>query len=450
MTGIGDDRTPHIFRNVGATRTPGSTEPWFVEVTDQIMPVREPASVSLFADLDNDGDLDIVASRRFVSANYPLGNHREVGIMYYENVAGTFVPGTSDPTLGYDPSSTHGGLALADVDNDSDLDIVFAHNGGGNGVGGPGFYIRNDGLPNLVDDTAGFGADLSQITRYFSVVLADFNGDLLPDLHAAVDFFSDYHARNMGNGTFMNVTTAVNATHLGSDMGLSVGDFDNDGDFDIYSTNINEGVLYVNDGQGTFQNEAGSRGCAVYQSGFGAAVIGWGTAFVDFDHDRDLDIVVTAYGEPGHLFENDGTGHYQRVTNSSGMTELLGHGLVPFDYDNDGDVDVLLMRTGLQLPTLYENRTVMPDRHWLTIELEGTRSNRNGVGARIEVHTPDGVRMTRNIMAGSSFKSGPPMNAHFGMGNAIRARQIRVFWPSGTVQTMRKVLVDRVLRIVEP
>ena len=249
ITGIGPRRGPRMYRNLGGVRGPNG--PWFADVTHTVMPDDvEPASVSIFGDLDNDGDLDLVSSRRFTSPSRPLGNPREVGIMYYENVGGRYVKGTSDPSLGWDPDSSHGGLTLGDVDVDGDLDIVFVHNGGGNGIGGPGFYIRNDGIPNLVDATASFGANLDQVTRYFSVVLADFNGDLALDVHAAVDFFMDYHARNDGNGNFSFATQAANTTNLGADMGLAIGDMDNDGDLDIYSTNIGVGVLYVNDGNG--------------------------------------------------------------------------------------------------------------------------------------------------------------------------------------------------------
>jgi len=449
ITGIGMSRVPRIFRNLGGVR--GSNGPWFEDVTSSVMPANaEPGSVSIFGDLDNDGDLDLITSRRFVSAQHPNGDPREVGIMYYENRGGHFVRGRSDLSLGWDPYSTHGGLTLGDVDLDGDLDIVFVHNGGGNGVGGPGFYIRNDGLPDLVDDTVNFGANLSQVTRYFSVVLADFNGDLKLDLHAAVDFFVDYHARNDGYGVFSHVTQDSGTTNTGSDMGLAIGDIENDGDLDIYSTNINQGVLYVNNGDDTFQNEASARGCASWNTGFGTS-IGWGTTFADFDNDRDIDLLFVARGKPGHLFRNFGDGTFGRFTNPSGlMDQLGGHGLVAFDYDRDGDEDFLVMRNAPLQPGLYENVTERAGRHWLSIELEGTRSNRDGVGARIEVHTPDGERMTRVITAGSSFKSGPPMSAHFGLGSGQRARQIRVFWPSGVIQTMRSVPVDRVLKIVEP
>lgn len=449
ITGIGHRRTPRIYRNMGATRAAG--DPWFVDVTNQVMPPdREPGSVSIFGDLDNDGDLDLVTSRRFITPQHPDGDPDVVGIMYYENVGSRYVKGTSDPAIGWDPESSHGGLTLGDVDVDGDLDIVFVHNGGGNGVGGPGFYVRNDGLPNLVDATQDFGANLGQVTRYFSAVLADFNGDLALDLHSSVDFFRDYHARNDGFGNFSHVTVEAGTTNLGSDMGMTVGDMDNDGDLDIFSTNINRGVLYVNNGDDTFQDEGHARGCASWDVGFGS-MVGWGTTFADFDNDRDLDLVFVSYGQTGHAFRNLGDGQFDRYTHSTGLqNELRGHALVAFDYDRDGDEDLLVVRTNNMRPGLYENITERNGRHWLSVELEGTSSNRDGIGARIELTTPDGVKLTRVITAGSSFKSGPPLSAHFGLGSSTRARQIQVFWPSGKIQTLRGVAVDRLLQIVEP
>ncbi|MFT5050010.1 MAG: hypothetical protein ACI8QZ_001403 [Chlamydiales bacterium] len=449
ITGIGVGRGPRIFRNLGGERN--GSGPWFEDVSSSVMPADfEPGSVSIFGDLDNDGDLDLITSRRFRTAQHPTGDVHEIGLMYYENVGARYIRGRSDISLGWAPNSVHGGLTLGDVDLDGDLDIVFVHGGGGNGVGGPGFYIRNDGLPDLVDDTQHFGANLDQVNRYFSVILADFNGDLRLDLHGAVDFYQDYHASNDGIGNFTYTTQSAGTTNTGSDMGLAIGDMDNDGDLDLYSTNINQGVLYVNNGDDTFQDEAYARGCASWDSGFGT-IIGWGTSFADFDNDRDLDLLFVARSKPGHLFRNLGGGNFARYTNAGGLQDRLGgHGLVVFDYDRDGDEDFLVMRSGVLQPGLYENTTERAGRHWLSVELEGTRSNRDGVGARIELHTPDGERLTRVITAGSSFKSGPPMNAHFGLGDAVRARQIRVFWPSGVIQTLRGVAVDRVLRIVEP
>lgn len=440
--------SPQVYRNHGGDIAAGRGVRWFGNVSPYCMPPNAtPASAGILADLDQDGDQDMVVSYRYPHPGLPSGNHLDVGIRYYENSGRYFRNGVVIPDLGRD-ATRHGGLALGDVDGDSDLDIVFQHNGAGGGLGGPGFFIRNNGLPNLVDDTAAFGADLGQSRRNFSAVLVDFDRDGDLDLHTAVDFFPDYHCHNNGDGTFEFVSPQVGTMNGGADMGLAIGDIENDGDLDIYSTNIGIGVLYVNDGDGNFQNEAVPRGCGSWGSAHGVAV-GWGTMFADFDHDMDQDLVFVAYAAPGLFFENDGTGHFTTYEQEDVGLILLGHGLITFDYDKDGDLDVLTMRQGMQFPHLFENRSpVLEGRHWLVVELEGVQSNRDGVGAYVEV-TAGGVTQTRAILAGQSFKSGPPMNAHFGLGTNAVADEVRVLWPSGLVQTLENVATDRYLEIVE-
>jgi hypothetical protein len=299
-----------------------------------------------------------------------------------------------------------------------------------------------------VDCTATQGRSIGVLRRYFSVLLADFTGDGLPDLHAAVDFHPDFHCDNVGDGVLVDVSLAAGTTNTGSDMGLAIGDIENDGDLDIFSTNINFGVLYVNKGSGTFKDEADARGVGTWPS-IGLC-IGWGTAFADLDHDQYEDLVCVGWGSPGYVWRNKGNGTFKLAT-PAGNLNLLGQTLVPFDFDRDGDVDLLVLDTGKNAtPHLYEN--VSPSlaaRHWLVVEPEGTLSNRDGVGTIVEV-TAGGVTMTRPIMAGYSFKSGPPMNAHFGLGDYGTADTVIIRWPSGIVQTLADVPGDRYLEAVEP
>jgi hypothetical protein len=315
------------------------------------------------------------------------------------------------------------------------------------GTGGPGFFVRNDGLPTLVDATVSFGAGLSDLRRNFSTLLADFDRDGWLDLHTAVDFTMDYHCRNLGDGSFEHVSTQVGTTNGGSDMGVAVGDIENDGDLDIYSTNIGIGVLYVNDGSGHFSNDALAHGVGSW--GFPPPT-GWGTIFGDFDHDRDQDLVFVAYGAPGFFYENDGQGQFIRRIGANLGLDLLAHGLLGFDYDRDGDLDLLVLpRSGSQTPRLYDNRSPgLAGRHCHVVDPVGVYSNRDGVGARVEVTVGD-VTMTRVVLAGESFHSGPPMLAHFGLGDAAVADEVRVTWPSGIVQVLEDVAADRYLEVVE-
>lgn len=450
---------PQIFRNNGARiaspRPPrfslrgvssilqptGPRIPLFTNVTKKVMPKEtRTASLSMFADLDNDGDPDLVVVDRL--SEVPLGAN--TGIVIYKNRGGRYTRVGDDDSLARHFTRL-GGLALADTDNDGYLDIVMGHNAAN---GGPGFYLHNERSLRFSDRTENFGQALGT-NRYWSLVLADFNHDGHVDLHGAIDFWRDLHCRNLGNGHFLDVSQAAGTTNTGSDMGLAIGDPDNDGDLDIYSTNINIGVLYENSGFGNFNNTAASWGVSSFSEPGPGSAIGWGTAFVDFDHDGFEDLVVIANGETGDLYRNTGFRGFEEVTAGSGL-QLSGHSLLPFDYDKDGDQDLLLLAGFETHAKLYENTTpILAHRHWLSIQLEGTLSNREGVGARIQV-TAGGNTMTRAILCGYSFKAGPPTLAHFGLGGATSATEIRIEWPSGTIQTLTDVPVDRYLKITEP
>lgn len=449
ITGAGNQQ-PQFFHNRQNYLAAYGTGGLFLNVTTSVFPSgAHNGTASVFADIDNDGDPDLVMSRRHLNRATGNTTSKHTGIEFYINqdIGRRFEPLGADENLGRD-FTPHGGLTLGDADLDGDLDVLFTHNGGGNGIGGPGFFLRNLGNSTFIDDTVAFGANISTPTRYFSTVLCDFNQDLWPDMHSSVDFYSDMHCRNLGDGVFQNVSIQVGTTNQGADMGLAIGDPDMDGDFDMYSTNINVGVFYENDGTGNFNDTAASHGISSFTHGLNTSV-GWGTAFADFDLDMDEDLIVVGSLGKAELFENDGTGQFSRASSGAGI-QLLGRTLVTFDYDQDGDLDVLLSYEGTgNTPRLYENITSSTaGRHWLVIDPVGTTSNADGVGCHVEVRVGD-TRMHRMITIGTSFKSGQPLNAHFGLGDATVADEVKIYWPSGVVSSLLNVQGDQRLKIYE-
>lgn len=400
----------------------------FTDMTSSVLPEGTPqASMAIFADLDNDGDLDLNLVDRHG------GTYLDTSYCNLRNDGGSYTLMEHSGTLARH-NSRIGGMALADVDNDGLLDVVATH------YFGPGYSMHNEGGFVFVDSTSRFGANLNMDTRHWGCVFGDFNNDGFVDLHHAIDFFLDYQARSNGDGTFTDVSRLVHVDNLGADMGVTIGDIDNDGDFDIFSSNIGVHCLYVNDGTGNFSDQANARG--VRTTGNGVGSIGWGVSFSDFDLDRDVDLAMV--GDMG-LFENDGTGHFTRAFAGSGLT-LGGGSLVSFDYDNDGDLDVLVFNNRAEL---FENVTPRNGNHWLGVQLHGTTSNSYGVGARVEVNAR-GTQMMREIQCGTSYMSAGPMIAHFGLGDSNQAFKVKVRWPSGKKSFLRNVPADQYITIREP
>ena len=412
-----------MFRNLG-NKT-------FENVTSTVLPANLPnAAMSLFADIDNDGDLDLVFARYV--ANDPL----HTCLDYLINTNGTFSE-VGNSCKGAEYNAMAGGLVVGDPDRDGDLDIIMTH------WDGPGWYFLNSGSLSFSEVAAQRIPGLEFSTFHFAPVFADFNNDGWPDLHVAVDVDADYHARNQGGGYFENISNQWDSVEGASDMGIACGDIENDGDLDFFVTNIGHHVLHVNDGSGLFSEESAARGVQFN----GQEGIGWGTAFVDFDHDTDLDLVFVTTGVPwGSLFENDGLGFFSDVTAGGGMV-LQGAGLAPIDYDKDGDMDLIIADPSR--PYLYENVTPsLVGRHWLQVELQGIESNTKGIGARISV-TANGQTMIRELMGSYSFYAGPPVRAHFGLGSASLVETLRIEWPSGKIQILNDVAVDQHLVVTE-
>lgn len=450
MSGTEDARVRLFLNRTGLIQA-GFGGPLFAEVSSVVFPQgSNPASHAIFADIDNDRDLDIIAVRRFPDPQSGSNGLQDTGIEFYrnDNHGREFVRLATPDSLGHD-LTPYGGLTVGDPDRDGDLDVVFLHNGGGNGIGGPGFYLRNNGDSTFTDATTTFGGGLGVATRYFSAIMFDFSSDGALDLHCAVDFFTDRHFQGQGDGTFQNVAQTVGTTNQGSDMGLAIGDPDGDGDFDLYSTNINVGVFYENDGAGNFTNTANQHGINSFNQGLSTCV-GWGTAFADYDLDGDEDLIAVGAFGLGELFENDGTGHFAKVSNGAGIT-LIGRSLVNFDFDKDGDLDIMVAYAGSnQTPRLYENvSAVAENHHWLRVQPFGVQSNGRGLGAHVEI-VVRGVSIHRAVVAGNSFKSGFPYEAHFGLGMSTVVDEVRVYWPSGLTTVMTDVPADRTLRVVEP
>ena len=412
-----------------------------------------------FADLDNDGDLDLIV------LNDDDGTNLFSESKIFRNDGATFVDVTADS--GFRPTGLpRCGMAIADIDHDGLLDI-YATNWGValKESGGKSVMYKNLGGLQFEDITEQSGLSLAQSAQSFSAIFSDFDGNGDADLFVAIDvgrnaaYFND-------NGTFTEAAAATGLDHEGNDMGIAAGDIDNDGDLDLFTSNIADptnlfgfdlhNALLVNESSGSnvrFQNESLKRGV-------GDSFWAWGTEFTDVDNDGDLDLIVVGGNDevvsrydlhsplldaPSILFLNDGTGVYSRSTGTALDSPRDSRALIAFDYDRDGDEDLLV--TNVNQPVqLLENQA--PTAHsWLQVSLRQRAGlNSRGVGAVLYVKA-NGVTQRRDIILGESYLAGVPAEVHLGLGSAAAVDELRVVWSSGEQSIVRNVKANQHLTV---
>jgi enediyne biosynthesis protein E4 len=413
-------------------------------------------------DVDNDGDPDLFVARW---RSYAL---------YRNRGDGTFEDATASAGLGGDrdwPTSA----AFADFDGDGDLDLYVAHylvwheespmicrdpKFGANRLCNPGLFpsqpdhlFRNDG-GRFVEVTREAGI-VDTHGRGMGVVTADIDGDGRVDIYVANDQSANFLWRNLGGFRFEEVGHVAGVAASGSGgyqagMGVDCGDIDGDGQPDLVVTNFyDEGTsLYQNLGQGIFNDRSEAFGLTTATR----ARLGFGISFLDANNDGRLDLVQanghvddfrpeSAYAMPMQLFLGGSNGRLKDVGDRAGppfRAERLGRALAVGDVDNDGRLDILM--ACLDAPLMYAHN-LTDGGHYLTLRLEGTASNRDGVGAKVAVTAAGRARVAWRKGGGSYQAAGDP-RLHFGLGDADRAESVEVRWPSGRVDRLGPLAAD--------
>ena len=429
-------------------------------------------------DYDNDGYEDL-----YVTA---YGGNR----LYHNNGNGTFTDVTAKSGTGGDTdagNSWYTSAAWVDLDSDGRLDLIvlryvkwdFADVYCGERKAGYRSYCHPDLFPAirpLVYHNNGDGTfteigekiGLGKPGKGLGIAVADFDGDGKIDLAVANDSMPEFLFHNKGDGTYeetgLTAEIAVDGdgrTYAG--MGIVFQDFDNDGLPDLIITNLanQKYALYKNNGDGSFTYDT-------YTSGLAQMTLlhsGWGIDFLDYDNDGFKDLLVTQghdldtvelnypqvhYKEPMLLARNMGDGTFADVSRDSGAVfsqRWVGRGMAVGDFDNDGHLDAVVTTNG---GPAYLLRNETPTKnHWLGLLLVGHKSNRDAIGARIQLTTSKG-RQYWTVSTTGSYLSSRDKRAHFGLGGDTEAASVEIHWPSGIVQKLEHVKGDRVLRVDEP
>lgn len=441
----------HLYRNDGAGK--------FTDVTNRAKLGGDVFSMAaIAADYDNDGHTDLL-----VTGYGRVILYRNLGDGTFEDVtrkAGIEIPGWSI------------GAAWLDYDKDGCVDVLigryvrfdpdYRNYYAADNYPGPLDYppesnvlLHNDcnGSFKDVSDTAGIARFKS---RAMGVTAADFDLDGYPDIYIANDKTENFLFHNEKNGTFkeMALSAGVAYGQAGentSAMGPVFGDFDLDGLVDLWVSDSKYNRLMKNVGRLRFQDVTERAGI----SQLAAQYVSWGTAAHDFDNDG-LDDIFIAHGGLIHMvpqehsvFRNLGGMKFEDVSGGAGPffeVKSVARGAAFADYDNDGRIDAFILNLGS--PAFLLHNISPAANHWLAVKLVGAKSNRDGIGARVEVEA-GGLRRARERVAGSGYLSQDDPRLHFGLGSTAKADKLTVLWPSGIRQTVENPGVDRVVTVEE-
>ena len=437
------------------------------------------ASSVAIGDYDNDGFDDLFVT--YWGSN----------VLYHNNGDGTFTDVTEKAGLLEHHVRWGSGCTFVDYNRDGLLDLCVANylefdfksvpvpgtdsncnwksipvNCGPRGLPpGAVWLYRNNGDGTFTDVTTTSGLAKAKRSYAMTTVAADFDNDGWPDIYVACDSTPSFLFRNNHDGTFREIglETGVALNDDGMEqagMGLGIGDYNLDGNLDIFKTHFADdtNVLYRNDGHGSFADVTIPSGLAVE-----TRFVSWGAGMVDLDNDGypdlfmvtgnvypELEVKLSQYPlkTPSAVFRNLGGGKFEELIDEAGPGVAEPHcsrGCAFGDFDNDGDIDILVVNLN-EPPSLLRN-DVTGTNHWLKVKLEGTHSNRGAIGARVTA-SYGGKVQAQEVLSQASFYSANDLRLHFGLGSATHA-DLKIRWPNGLQEQISSVPADRLIIVRE-
>lgn len=470
----GDGPAPsnRLYRNTGNNK--------FVDVTERAGLIRTGWGQGVCAgDFDNDGFADLFIT--YWGSN----------VLYRNKGDGTFQEITEKAGLVHRETRWGSGCSFVDYNRDGHADLVVANyvdfdmrntpvpgssphcqwKGqpvmcGPRGLkGSRSALYRNNGDGTFTDVSEKAGVTRPAGYYGLGVLTADFDNDGFTDFYVACDSTPSMLFRNNRDGTFTDIAVRAGAAYNEdgkeqAGMGVDAADFDGDGWLDIVKTNFSDdtSTLYRNNGDGTFTD-------ATFPSGLGVnnQFLGWGVAFLDIEHDGWPDIFIAnghvypevdtlglsyRYRQRKIVYWNRRDGKFADVSTAAGPAVQVAkssRGIAVGDVDNDGSLEILVNNLE-DRPQLLKN--TVPKKNWIIVKTVGTKSNRDGLGARVTVVT--GARKQFNdVRSGGTYASQSDFRLHFGLGDAAKVDRVEVRWPSGIVDKLEGVPANRMLTMKE-
>jgi hypothetical protein len=392
-----------------------------------------------WGDYDNDGFPDIFFTHSFKVQ------------LYHNQGDGTFLDVTQSAGFPTSNQCRNMGATWFDYNNDGFLDI-FVNDWD---VCPSNSLYLNNGNGTFQNVTVAAGIATPEHHPSYVAVPFDINSDGWMDLYVSNDYDKPNHlfVNQSGNG-FIDQSASYGLNNMMDDMGITVGDFNLDGHFDIFITGIDENALLQNDGTNHFSETSALNNIP-------ATGWAWGTRLADFDLDGDEDLIIVngfefqeRSTERNVYYKNlavEGQTGFSDTSSAVNFNDLtVSVEAVDFDYDNDGDLDIYVTNAD-QMSMFYENKLInfdeVSDLHWFKIKLQGTVSNRDAIGTIVTLTTDNAVM--KRYYTGVGFLSQSLQAVHFGLNTSTQINELEIIWPSGLVETYQNLDADSTIKAIE-